>query len=373
MNFIDERDERTRKRKKAKQAFDKAINLSVLNEENKTYKLSVGATSMGNVRLLDEGAIVTANGDLDIFIMRGTIEKYLNGANTQLKNMDGELMNLTDDYVGSINIGHLPFAEFPVGIVGEWTKQDFSVVDIDDDRKGLDVNMEVNSEHPLIKALEVQGIPVGVSVEMYLHFDEEASEEKDAPMVDEIFISDFAIVGECGNVGSSDTVRLQGVKMDEEKIEETIEETEETPETEETETEEEETSEETEETEEEVKEEIEEESEDNASEEEVEEEDTDEADGESESEEDVDEEDTSNEVLEALDSMKKQIESLNEQIDALKKTNRKLNKKLKAKNEADEKFMEKFKGLSVSLGEKKEEKKEVAFNQYAKGDGKGVL
>lgn len=392
MNFIDERNERTRKRKKAKAAFDKAINLSVLNEKRDTYNLSAKYDN-GDVRLLDEGAIVTANGDLDIFIMRGVIEKYLNGANTQLKKQDGELMNLTDDYRGSINIGHLPFAEFPVGIVGEWTREDFTAVDIGDDRKGLDVNMQVNSEHPLIRALEVQGIPVGVSVEMYLHFDEKLSEEKGAPMVDEIFISDFAIVGECGNVGSSETVVcssdtetptieaqtvetaavLQGVEMDEEKTVEAVEEEtpeEETVEVEETEEAEEAEAEETEAEETEV--ETEEESEEDT-EEDVEEESTDEADSESESEEDADEEDSSNEVLEALDSMKKQIESLNEQIDALKKTNRKLNKKLKAKNEADEKFMEKFKGLSISLGEQKEEEKEVTFTPYATGDGKGVL
>lgn len=372
MNFIDERNERTRKRKKAKAAFDKAINLSVLNEKNKTYNLSA---NMGEdtVRLLDEGAIVTADGNLDIYIMRGAIEKYLNGANTKIKGANGELMNLTDEYEGSINIGHLPFAEFPVGIVGSWTKSDFSVVDIGDDRKGLDVDLQVNPEHPLMKALEVQGIPVGVSVEMYLHFDEDASEEQGAPMVDEIFISDFAIVGECGNVGSSDTVVLQGVEMDEEKTVEAVEEEtpeEETVEVEETEEAEEAEAEETEAEETEV--ETEEESEEDT-EEDVEEESTDEADSESESEEDADEEDSSNEVLEALDSMKKQIESLNEQIDALKKTNRKLNKKLKAKNEADEKFMEKFKGLSISLGEQKEEEKEVTFTPYATGDGKGVL
>lgn len=363
MNIIDERDKRTKNRKKAKQAFDKAINLSVLNEK-KTYNLSAKFEDTGKVRLLDEGAIVTADGDLDIYIMRGTIEKYLNGENTELKDRWGDTLNLTPDHVGSINIGHLPFAEFPVGIVGEWTKEDLSVVDTGDDRKGLDVDVKLNPEHPLVEALKAQGIPVGVSVEMYLHFDEDASSEENAPMVDEIFISDFAIVGECGNVGSSDSIVLQGVNMDEEKTAE-IEEVKEAPETGE-ETPEKEAPEEGDEKV--------EDSEETATEDENEEADTEEAESESESEESVCEEDPSDEVIEALESMKKQIESLNEQIDALKKTNRKLNKKLKAKNEADEKFMEKFKGLSISLGEQKEEeKKEVTFKQYAAGNGKGVL
>lgn len=390
MNLIKDRDARTKSRKRAKDKFDKNITLSLVPMDNKKCTLAL-ERSEGYVRLLDEGAIVTASGDLDLYIKKGAIRKYVNGKNTKItpRSIYGDIaeeyfkspdepLNIDEKYEGTINIGHQDFATFPF-IVGTWTADDLKVVNNGDGRKGLDVDLKLNPMHPLVQALEIQGIPVGVSVEMYLHVDEKATdqlaEEKNiyAPVVDEIFISDFAIVGECGNVGSSDSVILQGVKMAKEEIvtEVTEEETIESPEvTEEV------TDEETTENVEEVEEgEEEEETAESEAEEDIEEESTEEAETEEEvSEEDADEEDSSDTVLEALDSLQSEITTLKEQIESLKKTNKKLSKKLKAKNEADEKFMEKFKGLEVSFGEKKEEVVEQNSDQlYENGDGRGVL
>lgn len=395
MNLIKDRDARTKSRKKAKDKFDKMINFSIAPLENKKCTLAL-ERSEGYVRLLDEGSIITASNDLDLYIKKGAIRKYVNGQNTKLtmRSIYGDIaeeyfktpdepLNIDNKYEGTINIGHHDFATFPF-IVGTWTQDDLKVVNNGDGRKGLDVDLKLNPLHPLVQALEIQGIPVGVSVEMYLHVDEKATdelaEEKNiyAPVVDEIFISDFAIVGECGNVGSSDSVILQGVKMAKEEIvaEVTEEETIESPEEEVTE----EVTEEVEETTEDVAEvtegeEEEDETAESEAEEDIEEESTEEAETEEEvSEEDVDEEDSSDTVLEALDSLQSEITTLKEQIESLKKTNKKLSKKLKAKNEADEKFMEKFKGLEVSFGEKKEEVKELNSDQlYENGDGRGVL
>lgn len=390
MNLIKDRDARTKSRKKAKDKFDKIIDFAVTPLENKKCTLAL-SRSEGDVRLLDEGSIVTASNDLDLYIKKGAIRKYVNGKNKKLtpRSVYGDIaedyfkspdepMNIDEKYEGTINIGHQDFATFPF-IVGTWTQDDLKVVNNGDGRKGLDVDLKLNPMHPLVQALEVQGIPVGVSVEMYLHVDEKATdelaEEKNiyAPVVDEIFISDFAIVGECGNVGSSDSVNLQGVEMpnpeekivteevtEEEPIEteavgevEAVEGTTEYAETEEIE---------------------EEETAESEAEEDIEEESTEEAEPEEEvGEEDADEEDSSDTVLEALDSLQSEITTLKEQIESLKKTNKKLSKKLKAKNEADEKFMEKFKGLEVSLGEKKEEAKEEITSFYANGDGRGEL
>lgn len=393
MNLIKDRDARTKSRKKAKDKFDKDITLSLVPMDNKKCTLAL-ERSEGYVRLLDEGSIVTASGDLDLYIKKGAIRKYVNGKNTKLtmRSIYGDIaeeyfktpdepLNIDNKYEGTINIGHQDFATFPF-IVGTWTQDDLKVVNNGDGRKGLDVDLKLNPLHPLVQALEIQGIPVGVSVEMYLHVDEKATDELAeeqniyAPVVDEIFISDFAIVGECGNVGSSDSVILQGVKMAKEEIvaEVTEEETIESPDEEVTE----EVTEEVEETTEDVAEvtegeEEEDETAESEAEEDIEEESTEEAETEEEvSEEDVDEEDSSDTVLEALDSLQSEITTLKEQIESLKKTNKKLSKKLKAKNEADEKFMEKFKGLEVSFGEKKEEvKEEVTHTPYATGDGIG--
>lgn len=360
MNLIKDRDARTKKRQKAKEKFDKQITLSLNNEGDNKVMLSAN-TNGNTVRLLDEGAIVTASGDLDLYIEKGAIEKYVNGENEYLD-------NLTKNYEGTINIGHNDFATFPF-IVGTWKRDDLTVVDNGEGRHGLDVDLHLNSAHPLVQALRVQDIPVGVSVEMYLHFDEDSSEALNVPIVDEIFIADFAIVGECGNVGSSGSVDLQGVKMDKpvENIEEAIENDvlEEVAEENEMPVDVEEAEEEVEETEETAIEE--EETEETEEDESVEEEVADEADG----EESEDEEDALAVAEETIESLKSENEALKEQVEALKKSNKKKDNKIKEYAERSAEFTKKFKGLSVSMGITKEVKKEVSHKLYASGDGIG--
>ena len=393
MNLIKERDARTKKRQKAKADIDSKVTLSSFLEGLDNFATLSVQKSEGKVRLLDEGAIVTAAGKVDIYIERGAIRKFVEGRNEYLtpayltgdakiakKYFSGDPnkpFNINSKYEGTINIGHQDFATFPCGIVGTWSKKDLTITDNGDDREGLDVDLKLNEEHPLVQALKVQGIPVGVSVEMYLHWDGDADETllEQVPAenkswlmgaVDEIFIKDFAIVGECGNVGSSGSVDLQGVKMNEdvkniEDIENDVldEETEEMPDVEDTEVED-ETSEET--TEEEQEED--ETSEENES---VDEEDGDEV----ESEETEDEEDALAVAEETINTLNAEIESLKEQVEALKKSNNKKDKKIKEYAERNATFAKKFKGLNVSLGVTKEVKKEVSHRLYATGDGIG--
>lgn len=395
MNLIKDRDARTKARKKAKDKIDRSIDLSLaLEDDNRVCTLALNQ-SEGKVRLLDEGAIVMADGDLDLYIEKGTIKKYVQGKNKLLtprylfgdyaekyyKNAD-EPMNLDDNYEGSINVGHHNFSTFPF-IVGSWKQEDLSIADNGDGRKGLDVELKLNEAHPFVQAFRVQGIPLGVSVEMWLHFDDKATEEETekrksyTPVVDEIFIADFAIVGECGNVGSSGSVDLQGVKMDESVkdteniddavLEETAEENE-MPESVEDTAEEvtEPAEEETVEEEAEEAEETEEETEDET----VEEETVDEVE---EDEEDGDEEDALAVAESTIESLKTENESLKEQIEALKKSNRKKDNKIKEYAEKSEKFKAKYGGLTVSLGVAGEKKEETVttHKRYATGDGIG--
>ena len=389
MNKIDERDARTKKRQKAKNKFDRRISLALdLEDSNRFCTLALNH-SEGKVRLLDEGAIVTASGKLDIYIEKGALKKYAQGKNKLLtprylagdraeeyfENPD-EPMNIDDKYEGTINIGHHDFATFPF-IVGTWGQSDLSVSDNGDGRKGLDVDLKLIEAHPLVQALRIQGIPVGVSVEMYLHEDPKGTEEiqkKVSPeeqfwgsaiAVDEIFIADFAIVGECGNVGSSGSVDLEGVEMEDTVkdtesmedavLEETAEENE-MPESVEDTVEEEETTEEpTEEVEAEEDESVEEEIADEV-----------------EDEEGEDEEDALTVAEETIESLKAENETLKEQIEALKKSNRKKDNKIKEYAEKNEKFIEKYSGLTVSFGIAGEEKKEtVTHKNYKTGDGIG--
>lgn len=369
MQIIKDRDARTKKRQEAKEKFDKQITLAALNEKDKRYCFNANR-SEGSVRLLDEGAIVTAGGNLDLYIKKGTISKFFEGKNENLK-------NLTNRYEGTINIGHQDFATFPF-IVGSWKKSDLTVIDEPDGRQGLDVDLKLNEAHPLVQALRVQGIPVGVSVEMYLHFNEEDTlAETDlrheyTPVVDEIFIADFAIVGECGNVGSSESVDLQGVNMDDnvkdiEKDEgsmlEEVAEENEMPE-DVNDTAEEAIEESIEET---VGESAEEEEEESVEDDGIEEVESDEV----EDEEADDEEDALSVAMETINSLKDEVEQLKAQVDALKKSNKKKENKIKENAERNAEFAKKFKGLDVSLGVTKEVKKEVPRVLYATGDGIG--
>lgn len=389
MNKIKERDARTKKRQKAKNKFDRKIDLALDIEDSNHFCTLALNHSEGKVRLLDEGAIVTASGKLDIFIEKGALKKYVQGKNKVLtprylagdradeyfENPD-EPMNIDDKYEGTINIGHQDFATFPF-IVGTWGKNDLTVSDNGNGRKGLDVELKLNEAHPLVQALRVQNIPVGVSVEMYLHEDVKGTEELQSKIsedeqfwgsafaVDEIFIKDFAIVGECGNVGSSGSVDLEGVEMEDTVkdtesmedavLEETAEENE-MPESVEDTVEEEETTEEpTDEVETEEDESVEEEIADEV-----------------EDEEGEDEEDALAVAEETIENLKAEVESLKEQVEALKKSNRKKDNKIKEYAEKNEKFVEKYSGLTVSLGVAGETKKEaVIHKQYSTGDGIG--
>ncbi len=228
-NLIEERDERTRKRKKIKRKMDSIIGLSSGNlvdldtgEILNSLKLSVGTTKMAGktIRLLDEGYF-----DSGFVIKKGTLEKYLNGQNQYVRGYemsdDGwqktDVLNLTDDFVGTVNLGHMDFATFPF-IVGDWTKKDLSLVDIENDRKGIDVAINLDEDSIFVKELQRQPFDIGISSEFYYHINEEDTEKLSEmldmymPVIDEVFIFAYGLVGECGNVNSSG-LELKGATM----------------------------------------------------------------------------------------------------------------------------------------------------------------
>lgn len=181
MNIIDERNVRTIHRKLKKKEYDEIMNLSASDGVQK-------------VRLLDEGMVVDANGRPLFYLMKGTLQKYLNA--------------LPDDYVGSINLGHMDFATFPF-LIGEWTKRDLHLVDIGDGRMALDVDLRLDENSVLVKELRRMPYTLGVSAEFTFDTNEEMTEKYGLEIMDEIFIYDFAIVGDAGNVNSSG-IRLKG-------------------------------------------------------------------------------------------------------------------------------------------------------------------
>lgn len=357
MNLIDERDERTKRRKKDKQEFDSQIDLS-FDKEKKTLSVT-NEIKTDEIRLLDEGAIV-GDGYLDFYIKKGTLAKYLNGKNEYLD-------NLPDDFIGSVNLGHLDFPTFPF-IIGDFTKDNLNLVDIGDGRQGLNVELNLDTESVFVKELARQPYDIAISSEFYYHVDEEATEEYGFEVIDEVLIVAYALVGEPGNV-NSDGLELKGGKemsedmkkeiLDEEIKEEATETVEETKEE----------AEEVEETEE-VKEEIADDTEEVKAEvEENQAEETDE-----EVSEEGEKEENLEVVAEAVEKLQAENKEMQEKLEALKKDNRRLQKKLEAKNEEIDKFTNKFKGLSVSLGLKEEKKEEVKEESlYKTGNGIGEL
>ena len=409
-NLIEERNERTRNRKKRKKKMDSIIGLSK-NEERQTMKLSSKVKLADtSIRLLDEGFC-----DNGFVIKKGTLAKYLNGQNEYIRGWeqteDGwvqtDVLNLTDDYVGNVNIGHMEFATFPY-IVGEWKKSDLTLVDIENDRKALDVNLRLDEESVFLKELARQPFDIGVSAEFYYHINEEDTESLSEmlneyiPVIDEIFIFAYGLVGECGNVNSSG-LELKGETMPKEikkelmaeeevKVELELEDTEEVTEAiEEVEDKVAELGvEEIDITIDEESEEAEEESNDvleqSADDDEPEEDDSsDEDEVEEVADESDDEEDEVEEtelsfdgVIEELATLRKENAELKEQVKALKKSNRKVNKKLESEYEAKKEFLAKTANLTAELfpnegeAEKQEEeeaKKLAKERKYYKGDG----
>lgn len=182
MNIIDERNVRTIHRKLKKKEYDDILTLS---------------TSKGRgqwVRLLDEGMVVDAGGRPLFYLMKGTLRKYYE--------------SLADDYVGSINLGHMDFASFPV-LLGQWAKKDLRLVDIGDGREALDVHLRLNEELSIVKDLHRVDYTLGVSAEFGYHVNEEFTRKYQLEILDGIFIHNFAIVGDAGNVNSSG-IRLKG-------------------------------------------------------------------------------------------------------------------------------------------------------------------
>lgn len=346
MNIIDERDVRTIHRKLKKKEYDEIITLSTDNDDY--------------VRLLDEGMVVTAQGTPDFYIMKGTLQKYLDA--------------LPDDYEGSINLGHMNFATFPI-LLGSWTKDDFKLVDIGGGRKGLDVKLNLDEENFLVKELRRAKYDLGVSAEFSFERNEELTEDYGLLMIDSIFIRDFAIVGDAGNVNSMG-IQLKGDSMDfkkvmsllgddadlnkvndildklteEKELEVTEEVTEEVEETEEVSEEKdleasEETSEETEE--------VSEETEEAPVDTEVE----------LSAEEEKEEEITLATVMEA-------INGLNERIKTLESEKKDLEQKLSAKEQSEAEFVQKFKKLGVALSTERTEPV-VEHNEVSFTDGFG--
>lgn len=201
VNLIKERDERDEIRKIHKKAIDNAINLSAKTDKGNAIQLSVSGDNKV-VRLLDEGGVVDAYGRPLFYIRKGVLKTFYD--------------ELSPDYVGSINLGHSDFATYPI-LLGEWSKQDLTLVDLGDGWHALDVQLKLNEDLSVVQDLRKQKHTLGVSAEFPYAVDEEATREFGIEILKAVDIRDFAIVGDAGNVNSGG-INLKGGKEEMSKL-----------------------------------------------------------------------------------------------------------------------------------------------------------
>ena len=179
------------RRKKGKAFYDNAITLSSVDKENHyvSVNLSSGYVENKPTRLIDEGAITYEGGDdIRLYIKKGAVQAFYD--------------SLSSDYVGYINLAHIDITSLPLNL-GTWTKDDLTVVDIGDGRKGLDVNVKLNRELHIVQDLLKQEIPLSISAELRGTLDLESSFKFNAPFYNEIEISGFSVVANPANVNST--------------------------------------------------------------------------------------------------------------------------------------------------------------------------
>lgn len=179
--FVIQRDLVTEYRKKRKEEFDKIINLSVTGEETPRF------SDAQVVKLLDDGMAVDGKGDPWFYVKRGTVERFYR--------------ELSDDFVGYINLAHLPLEKFPF-ILGTWTKKDLSLVD-KDGLTGLNVRLNLDEESIFVKELRRQPFRLSISAETGVHINRHLTQKIGIDVWDKIDIRGFSIVGNAGNVNSS--------------------------------------------------------------------------------------------------------------------------------------------------------------------------
>lgn len=181
-------------RKKAKKEIEEVITLNSKDrEENNMVHLSTSYrfadSSNRPIRMIDEGAVFYEGGNVvRFFIKKGVIQKFYD--------------ELDDDFVGYINLAHFDVYAFPI-FLGTWTKEDLSIVDLEDGRQGLNVIPHFNEDLYLVKDLFAQEIPLSISIEAWFDYDWDMTDKLQFPVVDGIEIDGFSVVGNPANTSSA--------------------------------------------------------------------------------------------------------------------------------------------------------------------------
>lgn len=152
------------------------------------------------VRLLDEGVVVDGEGYAYAVIKKGTLKAWYD--------------NIKRGFVGTINKDHEPAID-----LGKFTKSDLRLVELDNGRYGIDVNVKLDDELYAVKDLKRMMNRKAISSEFYYNADEFITAEAATgdtkqgkwliPIVDTIALTGYAVVDNPKNANSYDENLLE--------------------------------------------------------------------------------------------------------------------------------------------------------------------
>ena len=183
-------------RQKLKSKWDKHCKWSADEEyaAGSVYTIEeLGVDTDNFVRLLDEGVVVEGDGSPYAVIAKGTLKKWFDG--------------VSSDYEGYINKDHISGID-----LGTFSKNDLKLVELDDGRYGIDVNVKLDHELYATKDLLKQMNRKALSAEFYFDADEYVKASavtgenfSDAfviPKISEVSIVGYAVVDNPKNANS---------------------------------------------------------------------------------------------------------------------------------------------------------------------------
>lgn len=183
-------------RQSMKKKWDKHCQFSLDNDGLTFFGQSANATQDNYVRLLDEGVVVDSDDYVYAVIKKGTVKRWFD--------------SLPDSFVGRIDKDHCTSIE-----LGSFTKKDLRLVECEDGRYAIDVNVSLDKELYATKDLLRANNRFAISAEFYSKVDEyitytKATGEKLSdgerdylvPVIEDIKIEGYAVVASPKNANS---------------------------------------------------------------------------------------------------------------------------------------------------------------------------
>lgn len=188
----------TTMRQKIKSKWDKKCRYEVGTSEPLPRQFSLEGTNFSSslktegenwCRLIDEGVVVDNSFFSDepiayAVIRKGVLKKWYE--------------SLTDDFVGTIDKDHNRSID-----LGQFTKDDLRLVELEDGRYAIDANVKLDQELYAVKDLLKMNNRTALSVEMFVNADEYATAEKVTgdeaqgkylvPLIDDLKIEGYAV------------------------------------------------------------------------------------------------------------------------------------------------------------------------------------